>query len=221
MKPRTKTALKAHGERAFSALSRRVPKPVFSAAVALVALATGCGGSPAGTPTPAVPPAEAYPRPALPAADTLVAVDDTGLAVNPAAKVVTAPTEAPGAKAITVTYPGLGVHIYYTVRPVPAVDMKAAIENRLERMSLNLGGIPARTDHTADDSTLEGILLTARSGSQTPVQLLVAGDGILVSGTAFIDDARATTNYDSIRPLVDMLYDDMSRAVPSATFVKE
>lgn len=182
----------------------------------------GCSGSnTSAPPTPPAPLAEAYPRLALPTTDTIVVDTHTGLGVNPSATVVAVSTADPGTKAITVTYPGTGVHIYYTVRPVSADDMKAAIDNRLERMSLNLGGVPAQTEHTAPDSPSEGVLLTARSGVQTPVQLLVADADFVVSGTAFIDDARATTNYDSIRPIIEMLRDDMSRAVPSALFIKQ
>ena len=198
----------------------RTPKIAVMAVIGVMTVA-GCGGEQTTPSRPAVPPAEAYPRMSLPEADSLVAVDGTVIEVNPSAVTVTEPTGDRKATAVTVTYPDLGAHIYYTVRSVTAAEMESAVDNRLERMSLNLGGIPAQTEHTSADSPLEGVILTARSGSQTPVQLLVVGNDFVVSGTAFIDDAHASTRYDSIRPLVDMLYDDMVRAVPSAHFVKQ
>lgn len=165
----------------------------------------------------AMPRPVAWPRLPLPAADSLTIVDDLPLTVmvNTAADIERSGDTYP---ALTVTYPGLNAGIYWTF--IPAKDnLDQIIDARRQRISLNLNGTPADTHHTAPDAAAEGVLVTAQSGSLTPVQLLVVSpDGTVVTATAFLADPRAAEAYDSIRPLIDMLQRDMSRALPDAPF---
>lgn len=192
--------------------------------LATVPMLVGCQGSDkAEPPTPSVPPAKAYPRLALPLADSLTAVGDEGLRimVNPAANIVTEPVGDGASTAVTAIYPGLGIAIYYTLRRVKADEQQSEVDNRLERISLNLNGTPARTDFTAADCDAEGFIVETKSASLTPIQMLVAGNGYIVTGTAFIDNTETAAAYDSIRPLIDMIYSDMSRSVPNVKFVRQ
>lgn len=194
----------------------------FIALLSLAGILVGCHDNDTSSPpTPSVPPAKAYPRLALPITDSLVCISDghINLRVNPSANVVTKTLVEGESTAVTATYPGQGVSIYYTIRRVNLDEQQYAFENRLERISLNLNGTPARTDFTAPDCDTEGFIVTATSASLTPVQMLVAGDGYLVTATAFIDNAETAAAYDSIRPLIDMIYDDMARSIPNVKFV--
>ncbi len=89
--------------------------------------------------------------------------------------------------------------------------------NRLQRMALNLDGVPA---HYGDIETPHGCvarLVIADGLTATPVQGLYADtvSGIVVSAAAFMHDGTLTQRgpaaVDSLRPVTEALTADMSR----------
>ncbi|MDE6498344.1 MAG: hypothetical protein K2L21_06775 [Muribaculaceae bacterium] len=174
----------------------------------LAAMLAACGGSDG---RDAVPKPRAYPR---------IAVADSVFAPVPGAAIPFEACTAAQAQVdsagrwITLSYPAYGATVYVTLSEAPDQErMAAMIDNRRERMSLNLNGAPASTGHiTSLDGSFEGVLLEA-PGTGTPLQFL-ATDGYrrLVSGVAQLSTA-GTAPHDSVRPILAALRRDIIHAL--------
>ena len=182
--------------------------------MATLFFAAGCKKSqPVATPLPV-----AWPRLPIAAADTMRTLDGlpVEVAVNPAATYTVVDSKPMG---LTVHYPSVDVDIYYTFIPVETADrLEEVVDSRLQRISLNLKGADARTLHGVDNDENVAVMVVATSGTQTPVQLLATLPGYVVTATSFINDANATTAYDSIRPLFEAIEKDMSRSLPGFVY---
>ncbi len=160
----------------------------------------------------AVPREHAYPRIAL--YDTVyrvVRVSSVSFEVNADAALDTRST------ACDIHYPRYNATIYVGVAAVKPDSIAAHRANRLQRMALNLDGVPA---HYGDVEASEGSLarlVIADGLSATPVQALYADtvNGIVVSAAAFMHDGtlmqRGPAAVDSLRPVTEALTADMIR----------
>lgn len=162
-----------------------------------------CGGPDEADATPR---RRGYPR--LPAYDSCYVVAPGAalpLEVNAAATVA----DSCAGRWLTVGYPLHNSLIYITItRAATPDELSRALDNRRERIGLNLGGAEASTAHLSSPAGFEAALVEA-PGSGTPLQF-VATDGraTMVSGAARIDVA-ADAPYDSIRPIVATLRRDI------------
>lgn len=176
--------------------------------VILLLAAVACDG---GSREDAVPRRRAYPRVAVPDS-TYARVSGVPL-VFEACRAAEARVDS-GGRWLTLHYPAYDTDVYVTFSPAASADaLQAALDNRRERMSLNLYGAPATTSHVASaDGTFEAALVYA-PGTGTPLQF-VATDGArwVVSGAASMD-VEAGAPYDSVRPMVDVLHRDMVHAL--------
>ena len=149
----------------------------------------------------------------------MVAVTDapTEVLINPKATYELIPGTPAG---LTVNYPPeAGAKIYFTfIRPENSEETARVMEARLERISLNLNGVPATTLHNSADDSGHAVLVVARGGTQTPVQLLADTPDGIVSATAFIDNPGASWAYDSIAPLIKVLSHDMAKSIKGINF---
>lgn len=179
-------------------------------------LATGCAGEKEGDEqSQAVPLPVAWPRLDISTSDSMRTVQEVPVEVliNPEADYEIVEGDPKG---LTVTYPKVNTKIYYTfIAPSDSAERRKIIENRMQRISLNLNGITAETLH---DETEQGVLVVASSGSQTPVQLLADLPDFVVTGTAFFMDPATSVAYDSISPIIKVLEYDMSRSLPMLKF---
>lgn len=187
---------------------RRPMRP--AAFVAVVAMLVSCSG---GGET-AVPRPHAYPRITL--NDTVyraVEVSPVGFDVNAEAEV-----RVRGG-ACDIHYPRYDATIYVGVAAVKPENGTIAEHwtNRLQRMALNLDGVPA---HYGDIEMPHGCvarLVIADGLTATPVQGLYADtvSGIVVSAAAFMHDGtliqRGPAAVDSLRPVTEALTADMTR----------
>lgn len=178
----------------------------LAAAAALVAALSACSDS-ARTP---VPKPDAWPRINTYSADYRT-LDSLGvcLSVNAGADVTVKSTGVNAAA--DIAYPRYGAVVYVLVLNNVA-DIRAEVAGRRERMARNLGDTPAEsTPFAAADSAFTGMVVTARSVSQTPVQLVAvdASGRRLVSATAFFSRPVPASALDSIRPVVSALSRDM------------
>lgn len=162
----------------------------------------------------AVPREHAYPRIAL--YDTVyrvVRVSSVSFEVNADAELDTRST------ACDIHYPRYNATIYVGVAAVKPENGTIAQHwaNRLQRMALNLDGVPA---HYGDVETQHGCvarLVIADGLTATPVQGLYADtvSGIVVSAAAFMHDGtlmqRGPAAVDSLRPVTEALTADMIR----------
>lgn len=118
-----------------------------------------------------------------------------------------------GGRWLTVRYPLYDAEVYVTVtRTASQHELKAVLDNRRERMALNIGGAQATTAHVASPDSFVGVIVEA-PGSVMPVQF-VATDGVecVVSGAARLN-VRPDAPYDSISPVVRTLSRDITFAL--------
>ena len=189
---------------------RRPRHIAVTACVLAVAALAGCSKAP----DTSVPRPRAYPR---------IALYDTAYRVVEAAPVcfeANAGAEAecrPGA--CDIRYPRYGATVYVGVTAVRPENggIAAHIENRLQRMALNLEGVPSHHAEVAVPPGCVARLVIADGPSATPVQLLYADTVrcIVASAAAFLHDGtlrvRGAGAVDSLRPVTDALAADLRR----------
>lgn len=159
----------------------------------------------------AVPREHAYPRIAL--CDTVyrvVRVSSVSFEVNADAELDTRST------ACDIHYPRYNATIYVGVAAVNPDSIAAHRANRLQRMALNLDGVPAHYGDVEASGGSLARLVIADGLSATPVQGLYADSGgIVVSAAAFMHDGtlaqRGSAAVDSLRPVTEALTADMLR----------
>ncbi|MCM1067838.1 MAG: hypothetical protein NC418_09735 [Muribaculaceae bacterium] len=166
--------------------------------LAAALLAAACDSRPEGERS--VPRRYAYPRTAE--LDTAVCLYGSGgltLSMSRSAQVTSERTGW-----LTAAYPTLGATLYLSsTRPGSADALAAAVANRRQRISLNLGGATARTDALRTDAGFDCELVVCSDGVSTPVQFIATDGTLLVSG-AFVLSGR-TAPADSLRPIADSL----------------
>lgn len=182
-------------------------KQIVSGIVAIIM--AGCTG---GDTNVAVPRRHAYPR--INVYDREYCEYSDGrlsFEINSGATTFTDSLSENGARWLTLKYPRYNASLFLTATPVTGATMERVIDNRLERMAMNV--------HTSDvgqidPENLHGftamVLYTPNGGTSTPVQFL-ASDSCrwVVSGAVFIDDAAAVSRRDSIKPVVEALLGDV------------
>lgn len=176
---------------------------------AAAALSASCGGGPTPVPLPA-----AYPR--IDVADSIYrAVADSlpvHFEVNTAASVSTDSVGADGTVWLTVSYPSYRSTLYLTFTPVADdAEARAVTANRRERMALNTSDATTMLISLHSPGGFDSEIAVTPAGSVTPVQLLSAGNGYIVSGACFLE-AAATADPDSVSPIVKALRADLIHA---------
>lgn len=151
----------------------------------------------------AIPRRHAYPRlNAYPEQYHTVGINGMTLEVNDSAVIT-----RPGTGWLNISYPRYNATIYISVVATAGkADMAKALENRRQRISLNLNGMPGAVTEI-DNGVFSSALILSPEAGNTPVQLL-AHDGVtlLLSGTAVLHGNTAPA--DSIRPTVDAIARD-------------
>lgn len=168
----------------------------------LAVLAAGACSGPSAPPS--VPRPRAYPRiEVYPPEYRDLKVGPLILAVNEGAR-----SQVNGLWA-DIAYPAYGMTVNLTVTPVSSVDLEQVIDNRTERMALNLGGAQAQMTQFLTEGGASATLLVSRSASGlTPIQFLATDSaGWVLSGVVAAADAVA--NLDSIRPALDSVEADV------------
>lgn len=182
--------------------------------------AFGCSSSPESDPdTGTIPRRYEYPRLPLPADTAMVICRDTPVpvSVNAATRVTYTPGDSATPPGLTVDYPdAMGATLYFTFIPVTSDNVADVLERRRERISLNLSGRHATTLHS---DTGDGILVTAMSVANTPVQMLgLLDDRWVVTATGVVHNPVPVNAYDSVLPLYNLLRRDMAQALSDLKF---
>lgn len=164
----------------------------------------------------AVPRPHAYPRITL--YDTVYRVVN----VPPVSFLINAGAEVQSrVGACDIYYPRYNTTIYVGVAAVKPENGTIAAHwaNRLQRMALNLDGIPAHYDDVETPDGCVARLVIADGLTATPVQALYADtiSGIVVSAAAFMHDGhlgeRGAAAVDSLRPVTEALTIDMRHLI--------
>lgn len=188
------------------------------AAVLAMAVASSCGGNSDGDSAGAggadnvsVPRPYAYPRtPQLPDSFVTLAAGPLNMQVNAAARIDTVDDGQ-----YTLTYPAINATLFLTVNH-DVGDLDAAVANRSQRISLNLGGAPALRHDLVNDATGDSaMVITARTPVQIPVQLLSVNPRrrTLVFGAVVMDGWTNATPYDSVNTVIAQLTDQATHLV--------
>lgn len=172
----------------------------------LLGLACGCSGQRAdgGGETP-VPRREGYIR--IAPYDSLYrAAGPMGLELN-AAALVTATPRPDGSLWIDARYPRYGATLRLTYITGSAGEISHAVENRLERARLNLGGNSADlTELVSADGTVESMVMLSHAAAVTPVQFLATDRRTaLLTGVAEFDTPDPEVN----RPAAEAIRSDL------------
>lgn len=153
----------------------------------------------------------AYPRVAVAdsvyaAADSFAPHFETNLATR---------LERPAPGQLSIIYPAYHATVYVTAQELTPDRLETALDNRRERISLNLSGAAATTEHFSSDNNMyDCVLVTAGDATTTPVQFLATdGTSTLVSGAAYFGGIDATTSADSIAPIVAAIKRDLHHAL--------
>ena len=182
------------------------------ALLALAAAAAGCtGGSPAGS----VPRPTAYPRAAL--YDTVYALRGlpAHFQVNASAVV-----EFPGGDSARnagaplwadIRYPAYNAVLHCTFTPVADDESRRqVVDNRTERMALNLGYNTAEQTEITAPSGAVSVILTSTGQTLTPVQFISSTEKWVVSGAMMFD--RDSVSTDSVLPMIKAVRTDLIKA---------
>lgn len=150
-----------------------------------------------------IPRRTAYPRiETLPDSSITHTLGSLAVQINAAATV-----SSPKDGWMDVRYPLYGAVLHLTSTPYKTLKKRARIlENRLERMRLNLGDAPARQLKFTNAHGFECLLLTAESGT-TPLQFIATGPDEIVSGVVVF--SGPTSPADSIAPVISELDNEM------------
>jgi len=166
---------------------------------------------------PATPRQKAYPRPQL--YDTIY-TEAEGVPCNFTVNAMTVTTNKTANTAIKgnraiwldVEYPAYNAILRCTF--TPANDEKTrneTVENRTERMALNLGDNAAEQTDVSSPYGFSAIVLTATGATITPVQFIAAGNRWVISGALEMPSAAIST--DSVRPMIKAVEKDVIHAL--------
>lgn len=155
-----------------------------------------------------VPRQYAFPRIEVP--DSAFAVFDnfpTPLQVNTSSKATITRENADGVWA-DIEYPSLNAQIFLTYIPIANQQQFASVvDNRAERIALNLGGNDAEV-LSLTSGVYDSEIYVAAGRVTTPVQFIAVCDTAIISGMAFLPAAQEAVG-DSLQPVVDLLRRDV------------
>lgn len=164
------------------------------------------------SPPPPVPRRTALPRIQAPPAEyTSLCYGDISFDVNRHAT-VTVRDSASGWW--DINYNPYPVTLYLTLGKVAPEDIEDVIQNRLQRIQLNLGGRKAVSMDFSNDSGWQGVIIRSSEVTSTPVQFFANDpEGHIVTGTMFISDQSATNGSEFYNPHIDFVLRDVMHAL--------
>lgn len=123
-----------------------------------------------------------------------------------------------GAVWLTVSYPAYDASLMCTFTPVTPSTVGEVVDNRAERMALNVIGAEPQVDQFVTPSGYAAIIILDPNAVATPVQFLAApadtaASGWVVSGTAYFSRAQAGASIDSLAPMVETMLRDVRHSV--------
>lgn len=178
-------------------------------AAALVLLwSAGCSGD--GKTATAVPRPEAYPRVA--ALDSVYFTPDSialNFEVNTGARLA---VKSP--YWFDIEYPVYGAIVFVTVTKTSSDSVASVIDNRRERVMLNVGDVSAVTMVPCNSDEFTSYIYRSPSVRSTPLQFISTdGHSSVVSGAVFFGDVAPDAPVDSLAPMVAQIQRDITRSL--------
>ncbi len=111
---------------------------------------------------------------------------------------------------VNVRYPQYHATLYISMTPVDTVNEQEVIDNRVERISRNIGGRTTEMTELTTPSGFHASVTMTRTASVTPVQFIATLPGMwVVSGSLAFDTAPSSP--DSVSPVVEAVHGDVIR----------
>lgn len=119
---------------------------------------------------------------------------------------------------VNINYPAYNSTIYLTVTETNPAEIESVVDNRLERMALNIADNTDVTQEHIVSPDFESIMLISPGTRSTPVQFVSTDRrSTVVSGTAFFHNAGQITSTDSVTPVIESLKRDLVHALNNLT----
>lgn len=115
---------------------------------------------------------------------------------------------------VDVNYPAYDATIYFSITPTSPDSLSLIIENRRNRMDLNISDAPNATIAEVKSPAFSSILLYSPQTRATPLQFL-SSDGLrwVVSGVVFFKSVPNDASTDSIGPMVETIKRDLTHTL--------
>lgn len=167
----------------------------------LLTIISGCSGH-SDTPTPRP---VAYPRLSV-APETYHPINAAGVSLEINDAAVDSLYARQSSTWLNITYPAYcnGSVIYCTITPTSQSEIDRVIDNRLERIALNLGGSPAEVTNLQSPAGWDCRIVKALSPIVTPLQFIASGNEKVITGAYYISAPG-----DSVAPLIDAVERDI------------
>lgn len=160
-----------------------------------------------------VPRPTAYPR--IPVCDTATVALSSGTFDMRVSAAAVSREKEPGW--LDIVYPSYGVTVHLTAMSFGnTADLDRALDNRMQRMSLNFGDTPADTRTFTNDAGIECLIAGSPDAATAPIYIIARRDGsrpALLSAAAVF--RGATKPVDSVYPVYKAVRDDMDKLLNS------
>lgn len=113
-----------------------------------------------------------------------------------------------------IKYPAYSATVFVTVTKTTADSVAAVIDNRRERVMLNVGDVAAVTMVPCNSDEFTSYIYRSPSVRSTPLQFISTdGHSTVVSGAVFFGDVAPDAPVDSLAPMVAQIQRDITRSL--------
>ena len=182
--------------------------PIWVLAIAFAFSVSECGAG--GGRDVAVPRRTAYPRIAL--YDTVYSAVDrlpVVMEVNAGAMVSRASRDGKqDDNWVNVRYDRYGATLYCTYTPITSATFAVVLDNRMERIGLNVGNLTTDVTAIATPTGITGSVLMTPAAKATPIQFIATDSTTFVlTGALYFDRSEIET--DSVMPVIEAVREDV------------
>ncbi len=117
-------------------------------------------------------------------------------------------TQKDNNKWITIKYPRYAMELYCTCTPTDKSTIDEVINNRSERMALNIDGLTSEFTEIATPSGVMGKIINSPDSKVTPIQFIASDNKSWVFSGALYNNNKST-NTDSISPVINAVNRDI------------
>lgn len=118
-----------------------------------------------------------------------------------------------GSKWINVFYPKYNATLYYTYTPVTSSTIDDVIDNRIERISLNIGSLTSEMTEMNTPSGVIAKIISTPTSEVTPLQFIATNNLSWVISGAFCFNETTNISTDSISPILKAVNNDLFHTI--------
>ncbi len=118
-----------------------------------------------------------------------------------------------GSKWINISYPKYNATLYCTYTPVSKSTINNVLENRIERISLNIGSLTSEITEISNPSGLNSKIISTPTSEVTPLQFIATNNLSWVISGAFCFNETTNIPPDSISPILNAVNNDILHTI--------